>query len=84
VRQTRLESLLEQTCNIGSGFIIALLTWKYVCAPLIDIGILDVHDAFEITCIFTVISFIRGYYWRRFFNAGVHRVIHEFVQKIYA
>lgn len=61
-------SLLEQTLNIGSGFIIAYFAWKFIVAPLINHGWLAVEDSLYITIIFTVISFIRGYYWRRTFN----------------
>ena len=82
MHQTRLESLLEQTLNITTGFVLAWAVWKWVCEPLIYHGILAVDDAFLITCIFTVVSFIRGYLWRRFFNAGAHKAIHEFVGKI--
>lgn len=71
--QSKRESLLEQTLNIGSGFIIAWAAWKWMVAPLIEYGYLRYDDALEITIIFTVISFIRGYLWRRFFNGLLHK-----------
>jgi hypothetical protein len=71
--QTKLESLFEKLCSTGSGFLIALATWEYVIRPLIHGGHLSVEDSLHITMIFTVISIIRGYFWRRFFNAGLHK-----------
>ena len=83
MHQTWLESFLEQTLNITSGFILAWAVYRWVVAPLITNGALKYTDAFLITRIFTVVSFIRGLIWRRFFNAGAHKVIHEFVSKTY-
>ena len=38
-------------------------------------------ETFGITCIFTVISYYRSYFWRRFFNAGIHNFIHNSVKR---
>jgi hypothetical protein len=73
MRQTKLESLFEKLCSTGSGFLIALATWEYVIRPLVNDGVLSVEHSFTITLIFTVISIIRGYFWRRFFNANLHK-----------
>jgi hypothetical protein len=84
MKQSKIESLLESTANIGSGFIISYIVWMVVVGPLVDSGLFhprNPHDAFLITCIFTVTSFIRSYVWRRFFNAGIHKVIHRLVSK---
>lgn len=81
MRQSKLESILEQTCNMGSGFITAALAWAYIVAPMIHSEIITVDSPIIITIIFTVISFLRGYFWRRFFNASVHKAIHNFVRR---
>ena len=56
--QTKRHSLLEQVPNVGSGFI--LIRWW------------DIHTSFgenlQITSVFTIVSIIRGYVWRRLFN----------------
>ncbi len=66
--QSKYQSLLEQTLNVGSGFLISVLVWEYVVKHLINAGFLSVDSSIWITVIFTVVSFIRGYFWRRHFN----------------
>ena len=65
--QTKLHSLLEMVCNVGSGFIIAMLLWGYVVTPYLGI---EYHliDNLVVTGLFTVVSIIRGYIWRRVGN----------------
>jgi len=65
--QSRLESLIEQLLNIGSGFIVSLLLWSYVVVPVWGLRV-STHDNLAITALFTVASIIRGYCWRRWFN----------------
>ena len=65
--QTRIGSFIEQLFNVGSGFIISSLLWEFVVKPGWNI-----HTSFaenlQVTCLFTVVSVIRGYVWRRIFN----------------
>lgn len=72
--QTKTKSLLEQIVNIGSGFFVALLVWMYVIMPVWNIDT-SMHDNLGITLIFTVVSIVRGYLWRRFFNWWDHHRI---------
>lgn len=65
--QTRAFSLLEQVANIGSGYIIALLLWHYVVTPYLGIPY-SLTDNLVITTMFTVVSLLRGYVWRRVGN----------------
>jgi hypothetical protein len=65
--QRKAISLLEQVCNVGSGFFTALLVWIYIVKPLFHIEV-SMTQNLEITTIFTVVSIIRGYIWRRIFN----------------
>jgi hypothetical protein len=83
VKQSKLESVIEQTCNMGSGFIIAALAWAWMVAPMIRAEWITIDDPIPITIIFTVVSFARGLFWRRFFNAGLHRWVHRMVTKLY-
>lgn len=66
--QSKYQSIIEQTLNVGSGFIISVLVWEFVIKNLIHEGVLSVDSSVWITVIFTVVSFVRGYLWRRFFN----------------
>lgn len=69
--QSKTKSLVEQLLNIGSGFIVSLIVWIYVIAPIWSIDV-TMSDNLNITLIFTVISVIRGYLWRRLFNWWDH------------
>ena len=53
---------------MASGFILAALVWAYAVAPMIRLEWITIDDPIIITVIFTVVSFIRGYVWRRIFN----------------
>ena len=65
--QTKKGSLFEQLLNVGSGFIISLMFWAYVIVPVWHIDV-SINDNLAITGLFTIISIIRGYIWRRIFN----------------
>jgi hypothetical protein len=65
--QTRLESLIEQALNVGSGFIVSSLVWEFIVKPVWHFNT-DIVQNLQITALFTVISILRGYLWRRTFN----------------
>ena len=75
MQQSKLESVTEQVCSIASGFVAAALVWVYVVAPLIRADVITIDDPIPITIIYTVISFVRGYFWRRIFNKHGHYVV---------
>jgi len=72
--QSKLESLVEISINIFSGFILSLLIWIYIITPYYDINV-TMHENLSITGIFTIAAVIRGYFWRRFFNNKLHKII---------
>lgn len=83
MKQTKLESHLESGVNIATGFVISWCVWMWVIVPLVAEGLVVIGpagDALVVTMIFTVTSYLRSYVWRRFFNAGIHRVIHTLVK----
>lgn len=82
MNQTRFESVIESCVNTASGFILAFILWQWVVAPLFGYTV-TLRDNFWMTSIFTVASVARGYVWRRFFNAGLHRVVRQFVRRLY-
>jgi len=73
--QSKLESLIEQFLNVGSGFIISWIFWVTVITPVYDIQV-STSENLQITAAFTVISVIRGYVWRRVFN---RRMLHNLI-----
>jgi len=65
--QSRKVSILESVCNVGSGFLLSLLVWEFIIEPVFSIE--ESHSTnVGIGIIFTVISVVRGYIWRRLFN----------------
>lgn len=71
MQQSRLSSFVEQLVNVGIGFGIAL-TAQLTIYPYMGIN-LSVGTHVEITIMFTLLSIIRGYLVRRYFNARIHR-----------
>ncbi len=67
--QTRLNSFIEASLNTASGFIISYLMGMLVY-PLFGFSVTMAQN-FWIVVIFTVVSVIRSYVWRRLFNAAV-------------
>lgn len=75
--QSRAMSALEVCLNVGSGLIIAMLTWQFVITPLFNIQVPVSTNAF-ICAIFTLVSVVRSYLWRRAFNyLHTPRATHE-------
>jgi hypothetical protein len=70
MNQTRLGSLIEVAINIAIGF---SLNW---CMNLLVLPLYGFHitgsQAFSMGLIFTIISVVRGYVIRRWFNARLH------------
>lgn len=67
-------SAWEATTNTAFGFVISWVVWAVVVGPLIAHGVLSASstmDSFLITLIFTVTSWLRSYFFRRFFHKHV-------------
>ena len=64
--QSRLQSLIEVSVNIAIGFLVALLA-QLVIFPMFGIHVEFYKDVMIAGC-FTVVSMIRMYVLRRFFN----------------
>lgn len=66
--QTRWGSFVEAWVNIFVGFGIAFVA-NAVILPVFGFTALSAAKNFYITCLFTVISFVRSYCLRRLFNS---------------
>jgi len=64
--QTRLESLIEISLNTLSGFVIAWITSLFIL-PHFGFNV-TLNQNTQITLIFTAVSIVRGWVWRRLFN----------------
>lgn len=77
IPQTRLESITEQAVNTVSGFVLAWLAWQFLVPVLVPGLAPSSGQSWAVIFIFTVISVVRGYFWRRFFENGVHRFVQQ-------
>ena len=64
--QTKRHSLIESLVNISIGYLTALFS-QFLIFPLFDINI-PIQDNLLIGLYFTIISLIRSYLVRRYFN----------------
>ena len=71
MNQTRLGSLIEVAFNIAIGFSINWVANIYIL-PLYGFAITG-GQAFSMGLLFTVISVVRGYVIRRWFNGLLHK-----------
>lgn len=67
MKQSQLMSAVEVVCNIGSGVLISWVVTLYVIPWLLGVEI-DYGRALGLTAIYTTISLVRSYLWRRIFN----------------
>ena len=71
--QTKKGSLIEVCCNTASGFLLAYLTWKLIFVPHVrmfgwNMSTLSWWQITYANFWFTLVSIVRSYLWRRFFN----------------
>ena len=76
MKQSRIESLIEISTNVGIGFVLAYLFMTYFIVPVYNLPVSH-SQSFGITVWFTVLAITRGYLVRRYFNAGLHRAAHR-------
>ena len=70
--QTKRQSLIETLTSVFVGWLIGVIL-NMLVLPLFDYNI-TVVDSLLVSLIFTVISVVRGYLIRRFFNSKEERV----------
>ena len=71
MNQTRTASLIESVFNVVIGYGVALAS-QLVIFPMFGIHI-SLSDNLAISAWFTIISLVRSYAIRRWFNARLHR-----------
>lgn len=65
--QSKRESMIETLMNVGIGWFISFIA-NMLVLPLFGYNI-NLTDGILISIIFTIISIVRGYLIRRFFNS---------------
>jgi hypothetical protein len=76
--QTKVISFTESVVNVASGFVISLILWQWVVAPAFGYEVTIVTNL-QLTSIFTTISVLRGYLWRRVFE----RMLNQWLTKLF-
>lgn len=61
------QSLVETLWGTAIGFVLSVLVWEFVVKPVWGLQTSFIQNI-HITLLFTVVSIIRGYVIRRFFN----------------
>lgn len=79
--QSRLESLIESFMNILIGYFVALAS-QLLIFPLVGIHV-PLHTNLLIGFWFTLVSLVRSYAIRRWFNARLHRAAHKLAQEFH-
>jgi len=69
MKQSKRSSFVESCFTVGSGFLISLLAME-ILFPLYNIQT-SIQTNIQIVCIMTVVSIIRTYIVRRFFNRSL-------------
>jgi hypothetical protein len=80
MKQTRLESLVEVCINVAIGFCVS-----YSVGPLLYayLGVeYNYLSNFVVTAGYTILSVVRSYIVRRWFNAGLHKAAVRITAKI--
>lgn len=80
MQQTKLESLIEVVINTVIGFTVTFVGWPI--AAWITGSHYTVGQQAGMVAFFTVLSVLRGYVVRRFFNAGLHRTTVEIAARL--
>ena len=76
MQQTRIESAIERACDISTGFFLSWCLYEFYIRDNPEL------TSFVVVSMFTAISLVRGYFWRRFFNKGLHKIVHENLTRI--
>lgn len=82
MNQSRIESFIESSVNIASGFVVSLIFWTFVVVPVWKLPV-TMGQNIEITGWFTVLAVVRSYLWRRFFNVSMHKRVHSWLTKAF-
>ena len=83
MKQSKRESLVESLFNQFTGVLTAFLVWRFIIIPIWNFPDPGITQNITITLIFTVVSILRSYVWRRFFNAGLHKIVHQYVKRVF-
>lgn len=79
MQQSRLESFIEASLNTFSGLLLAGVVQWIILKYALDVPNALTHTIWTVP-IFTVVSLLRSYFWRRFFANDIHKKVHDFLR----
>ncbi len=79
--QSRLGSFIEAVVNIVIGFWIAVGS-QYLIFPMVGINDMPMSTHLEIGAYFTLVSLVRSYVIRRWFNARIHKAAQSLASRV--
>lgn len=65
--QSKMESLFENVLNVVSGLLLSIYVVQPIVFKIYKIELSSFQNI-QIAIIFTIVSIIRGYFWRRYFD----------------
>jgi hypothetical protein len=80
MNQSKVESLIESAVNIFIGYGVALAS-QLIVFPMVGINV-PLSTNICIGAWFTIISLVRGYMIRRWFNSGIHKTVAAIARRI--
>jgi len=85
MEQTKVESHIEASADMASGFVVSWCVMLWLIPVLFPsyVSKSSAGVAFGVVMVFTVTSYIRRYYTRRFFARGFHLVVHKIVSRFF-
>lgn len=78
MKQSRIESFIEVGFNYLSGFVLAWAVYAFVVMPSPWLS----ASPLAVTTLFTAVSVVRSYFWRRVFNARLHLAAHRLARRL--
>jgi membrane protein implicated in regulation of membrane protease activity len=73
--QSRLSSFAETLLNTLSGFFVSMVASLFIF-PVLGVH-MTMQQNFWSVVMFTIVSIIRGYFWRRYFNYRLHKAVNK-------
>lgn len=83
MEQTRIESLVEVSVNILIGFGVSFLMNWFIIPAFFPEVVMTLGANFFMGVAYTVVSAIRSYIIRRWFNAGIHKMVKAIAAGLY-
>ena len=67
MKQSKNMSMVETTLNIGSGMVVAWCLTFWILPGMLALALSDMWEATLVTSVYSAASWVRSYFWRRFF-----------------